>query len=107
LYFSGLIILVGAAVNAVLSNRSRDVDIEPAFGNHTDKDPDRERLAASLREVAANADTGDELVITTNGSEIRLPPPQRTRVDTNMISRTDDETVGIELRWTPQEMTEQ
>jgi membrane protein len=107
LYFSGLIILVGAAVNAVLSNRSRDVALEPITGNHTDSDPDRERLAASLRKVAANADTGDELVITTNGSEIRLPPPQQAGVDTDAISGTDDGTIGIELRWAGEKTAEQ
>jgi uncharacterized BrkB/YihY/UPF0761 family membrane protein len=32
LYFSGLVVLVGVAINAVLSNRSRDVDIRPVLG---------------------------------------------------------------------------
>ncbi|MUV58229.1 YihY/virulence factor BrkB family protein, partial [Halogeometricum sp. CBA1124] len=32
LYFSGLVVLLGAAVNAVLSNRSRDVNVDPVFG---------------------------------------------------------------------------
>lgn len=32
LYFSGLVVLLGAVCNAVLSNRSRDVSIEPVIG---------------------------------------------------------------------------
>ncbi|MDZ7731007.1 MAG: YhjD/YihY/BrkB family envelope integrity protein [Natrialbaceae archaeon] len=32
LYFNALIVLVGAAVNAVLSNRSEDVRIDPVIG---------------------------------------------------------------------------
>ena len=32
LYVSGLVVLLGAVINAVLSNRSRDVSIEPVIG---------------------------------------------------------------------------
>lgn len=104
LYFSGLIVLVGAAVNAVLSNRSHDVDIDPVVGNHTTESKhaatDRKHLVASLHEVAANADT-DELVISSDDVTIRLPPPRRATVDTDgAILGIGEETVGIELRWT-------
>lgn len=112
LYFSGLIVLVGAAVNAVLSNRSHDIDIEPVVGTHTADSEraatDRERLVSSLRKAAANADTGDELVIANGDFEVRLPPPQHATADAEEATLgIGDGTVGLELRWTPREPTEQ
>ncbi|HET7322710.1 MAG TPA: YihY/virulence factor BrkB family protein [Halococcus sp.] len=110
LYFSGLIVLVGAAVNAVLSNRSHDVNIDPVIGHYrtdTEHDTTRKHLIHDLHELAANADDGDELVISCNDSEIRLPSPQHATVDTDgAMFGIGDESVGIELRWLPREQTE-
>lgn len=111
LYVSGFIILVGAAVNAVLSNRSHDVNIDPVIGNYvTDSEraaTDRDCLVSSLREVEATANSGNELVITSNGTEIRLPPPQHaTTITDRMISKGSEETVGIEFQWQPQDTVE-
>ncbi|MFB6219997.1 MAG: YihY/virulence factor BrkB family protein, partial [Halolamina sp.] len=54
LYFSGLILLLGAVVNAVLANRSADVSVTPVFDGPAPvhdaegRDIDREAVAASL-----------------------------------------------------------
>jgi membrane protein len=102
LYFSGLIVLVGAAVNAVLSNRSRDVDIAPVVGAYTET-IDHSRLVAELEKVAASADGGTELLVTSDGSEIHLQAPHRTTVETDETDGDDATDVGIELRWLPEE----
>lgn len=69
LYFSGLVVLLGAVCNAVLSNRSRDVSIEPVIGGidsgHDERiNETREHLVASLRELDANLANGSELHVT-------------------------------------------
>lgn len=111
LYVSGFIILVGAAVNAVLSNRSHDVNIDPVIGSYvTDNEraaTDRDCLVSSLRAVEETANSGEELVITSNGTEIRLPPPQHaTAVTDRTVPKSGEKTVGIELQWVPQNTAE-
>lgn len=98
LYVSGLIVLVGAVVNAVLSNRSQDIDIDPVIGDHaTDSTRalDREHLAADLRNVAANVEEGDDLRIVVGATEVRLPSPRHA------MAETDDETLVLEFEWPP------
>jgi membrane protein len=111
LYVSGLIVLVGAAVNAVLSNRSHDVDIDPVIGTYTTDSThaaDRDRLAADLQSMAASAEQSDELRIVAGETDVRLASPRRATAETDDSTLgTDDETLTLEFEWPPRETTEQ
>ncbi|EJN58656.1 YihY/virulence factor BrkB family protein [Halogranum rubrum] len=109
LYFSGLVILLGAVVNAVLSNRSADVNIEPVIGGIRPSDkrdrPTRQEVVASLTELKRLLDRDEEVVISVGGKSVTLPSPQRYETDTES-SRLGfvDGTVGLELRWSPRDI---
>ena len=113
LYFSGLVILLGVVVNAVLANRSRDVDIDPVIGgvkavHRTHDSAAREQLIASLREAETNVSGAEEFVITADGKEVHLPPPRRITTDVEESKFTlGDGTAGLELQWTPEERIEE
>jgi membrane protein len=108
LYFSGLVILVGVVVNAVLSNRSADVDIDPVVGGvrptHKRDRPTRGEVVASLTELKRLFDAEEDVVISVGDESVTLPPPQRYETDTES-SRLGfvDGTVGLELQWSPRE----
>jgi membrane protein len=119
LYFSGLVILLGAAVNAVLSNRSRDVNVRPVFGGvdyDNSSGPTRTQVTAAVEalehaldrerdtDVAeTDTDTGDgrEVVVTVGDRRVTLPAPDAAvaRTDTGMLGGP----VTIELTWSPRE----
>ncbi|MFC7071313.1 YihY/virulence factor BrkB family protein [Halobaculum lipolyticum] len=108
LYVSGLVILVGAALNAVLSNRSADVSIVPVFGRRPDptERPDGDavvgdltRLRALLADTDGDADAGGAVTITVGDESVTLPAPERAAVDT--ASASGDGGVGVSLRWFP------
>jgi membrane protein len=104
LYLSGLVLLLGAVLNAVLSNRSRDVDIDPVIGG---VDTDREDLTAIIRELETALHGADGVTIVSGDTEARLPPPRRIHVDVEKAALSREErTVGLELRWAPRESTE-
>lgn len=75
LYFSGLVVLVGVAVNAVLSNRSRDVDIRPVLGgtprraSHdveaTATGVDRGALVTAIEQLRGDLRAGEAVTVTT------------------------------------------
>jgi membrane protein len=113
LYFSGLVILLGAAVNAVLSNRSRDVNVRPVFGG-VDYDgttaPSREEVTDALEALEhalvaeRDADTGDtdrEIVVVVGDRRVVVPAPA------GVVARTDTGLLGgpvtLELTWSPRE----
>ncbi|SEO27123.1 membrane protein [Halogranum amylolyticum] len=104
LYFSGLVVLLGAVVNAVLSNRSADVSIEPVVGGvrpaHDRERPTRHEVADSLTELKRLFDTDEDVVVSVGDQSVTLPPPQRYETDTES-SRLGlvDGTVRLELRW--------
>lgn len=116
LYFSGLVVLLGAVVNAVLSNRTRDVDVEPVFSvpesvaaasASGDLDAGLERIEELLREAG-------EVTVSVDGEAVDLPAPDRVSLEpggrsTDASPRTtpaaSDETdalggASITLRWT-------
>ncbi|WP_338729510.1 YihY/virulence factor BrkB family protein [Haladaptatus sp. DJG-WS-42] len=110
LYFSGLVILIGAAINAVLSNRSKDVNIEPVVGGirplEKQSDIDRTHLTERLAELDAllKREDIDELVVTADGTKITLPRPLNVTADTTESPlHLGDGTVGFEIRWSPRE----
>jgi len=86
LYFSGLVILLGAVVNAVLTNRSVDVSIRPVVGgiapslsNQNYSDEDVTNRLRSLEQHLAHA---DEVTFEVDGERITLPAPTSTAATT-------------------------
>jgi membrane protein len=110
LYFSGLVILLGAAVNAVLSNRSRDVNVRPVFGG-VDYDnsagPTRgdvtDAVEAAELALVTGRDGGrpTEVAVTVDDRRVVLPTPD------SVVARTDTGLLGgpivLELSWSPRE----
>ncbi|MWG35127.1 YihY/virulence factor BrkB family protein [Halomarina oriensis] len=108
LYFSSLVILLGVAVNAVLSNRSRDVSIDPVVGGVERGErrslAEREELVAELEELADRLDADPEtFVARIDDEEVSLHPPQSITLDTDPDFGFGDDSVALELRWTPRE----
>ncbi|WP_224448941.1 YhjD/YihY/BrkB family envelope integrity protein [Haloprofundus salilacus] len=104
LYFSGLVVLVGVALNAVLSNRSADVSIEPVIGGvrpeHTAERADKQELAAALTKLNRLLDAADEITIEVGEESVTLPRPQRIATETDgSLLRLRDGGYGLELRW--------
>jgi membrane protein len=112
LYFSGLVILIGVAINAVLSNRSRDVDIRPVLGGQprrADHDVaaaasgvDRNALVAAIERLRTDLRAGDPVTVATGEDSVSLPAPHEVVVDVEP-SRLPfvSDVVSIELRWSP------
>ncbi|MGN8216569.1 YihY/virulence factor BrkB family protein [Halococcus sp. PRR34] len=106
LYFSGLIILVGVAVNAVLSNRSADVDIEPVTraartnseGKKSDT-ADRQRIVEAVSRAERTLSEGGELKLVTNENDIRFPSPHRVVASDEDTESPADSSVSLELHW--------
>lgn len=112
LYFSGFVILLGVVVNAVLSNRSRDVNIDPVIGSKAsgyrseDEPSDYTELVDRIDQLEQLLDTADELVVTVDGEKVPLSPPQNVYTDTNTDNSwvgLQNRDVGIELEWLPRE----
>lgn len=89
LYFSGLVVLLGAVVNAVLTNRSVDVSIQPViggirptFGNSKFSDEDISGRLQSLEQTFAHA---DEITVEVNGERVTLPTPTSVDADTDDV----------------------
>ena len=114
LYFSGLVILVGVAINAVLSNRSRDVNIRPVIagvpregrrtGDGTDRPAvDRDELVAAVERLRNDLASAETVTVTVDGDPIEVPPPEQVSVDldTSVLPFVSD-SVSIELRWSPE-----
>jgi membrane protein len=108
LYFSGFVILLGAVVNAVLSNRSRDVSIEPVIGGEEggyrgERDQgDRAELVDDIDRLERLLDDGDELVVSVDGTQVSLAPPQHVYTETDSDGSwlgLRSRNIGIELEW--------
>ncbi|PYZ02802.1 hypothetical protein C8039_06390 [Halogeometricum sp. wsp3] len=109
LYFSGLVILLGAAVNAVLSNRSADVNIEPVVRrsfpakHHPDNDDVPRGAAGRTRHLpTVFARTGD------NHRRNRRRAYRYRLLGTATVDRSSDvlgldQSVALTLRWWPNE----
>ncbi|WP_394324903.1 YihY/virulence factor BrkB family protein [Halococcus salifodinae] len=106
LYFSGLIILVGVAVNAVLSNRSADVDIEPVTRpaqNNSESSrsntADSQGIVEAVHSVERTLSEGDEMRLISNGNDVLLPSPHRVVASDEDTASTADSSVSLELHW--------
>ncbi|MFC4357271.1 YihY/virulence factor BrkB family protein [Halobium salinum] len=108
LYVSGLVLLLGVVVNAVLTNRSADVNIEPVIGTHRPTpEPDRAdraMLVRSLGDLDGLLGRGRALTVSVDGESVTLPPPQRVATDTDSaLDGVGDPGLGLELRWVPRD----
>ncbi|MEF8757393.1 MAG: YihY/virulence factor BrkB family protein [Halobacteriales archaeon] len=110
LYVVGLVILLGVAINAVLSNRSRDVDLDPVIGGVPKRGPtsdvatSRTALLAKLDEVVeALEDPGDSVTVVVDGERVALERPQTASIDRASAVFGMDNSVAITFRWWPDE----
>lgn len=108
LYFCGLVILLGAAINAVLSNRSEDVNIEPLIGGVpkekvSEMDFDEAYVPeAALRRLqhCLNDSTRLKISLDSDADDIELPPPDIVTVDTDTSPLpVINDTAKLELQW--------
>ena len=108
LYVVGLVILLGAAVNAVLSNRSSDVDLDPVLGGtprRTRRDHgtvDRQTLVGNLEGLQRALDDASDTVTVEVGDErFELAAPDRAAIDQQDGVFGIDTSVGLSMRWWP------
>ncbi|WP_435099195.1 YhjD/YihY/BrkB family envelope integrity protein [Halorubrum sp. N11] len=107
LYVIGLLLLIGAAVNAVFSNRSSDVDVDPVFGGvarrsgRDESAVDRSELLGrldSVVETLAETDSGIAVQFE-DGSRIELSAPHTASVDRTSGVFGLDRAVSLTLHW--------
>jgi membrane protein len=106
LYVSGLLILVGAVVNAVLSNRSADVSVDPVIGGVPRENataPDRETVLAAVDELVGALDDADSVTVTVDGQEVAVPPPNSVRVTDRGEWLLGTGSVRVDVAWSPRE----
>ncbi|MFC7202250.1 YihY/virulence factor BrkB family protein [Haloferax namakaokahaiae] len=104
LYFSGLVILFGAVVNAVLSNRSQDVNVPPLFGGISPQEKahlaNRMEVATALEHLGRLIDgSDDDIEIHVGENAVRIPRPGKVVVDTDTNKFLPEGPVRLELRW--------
>lgn len=106
LYFSGLVVLVGAVVNAVLTNRSDDVNIAPVLGGNpkhelADGDDQQPVSERTLKQLTHNLEATTGVTITVdNGEQITVPAPEVVTVEVDAPAiREMTDTAALELRW--------
>ena len=100
LYVSSLVVLLGAVVNAVLSNRSADVSVQPVF----DGAPTPSGVAStpSADDLARVARATDADSLTLDGDEsVTVPAPAAVRVDhdTGTAVGDDESVTQVTLAW--------
>ena len=98
LYLSGLVILIGAAINAVLSNRSDDVDIRPVIGGIPpsaagDASSATASPAAAVPQLADQLSTASELTVTVDGDSTALPTPDSIDIGTGTATGAETDSV--------------
>ncbi|ESP88889.1 YihY/virulence factor BrkB family protein [Candidatus Halobonum tyrrellensis] len=99
LYFSGLVILVGAAINAVLANRSADVTVDPVFGTYTT--PERPSETEVVRAIESLEDLLVDpaaFTVSVGDCSVSFPAPRRVETDTN-ADFFGGRDLGVTLRW--------
>lgn len=105
LYFGGLILLLGAAVNAVLSGRSEDVE-DIAWGEHPGGDASENDapFVNPLKKLEGSFDGDTEVTLETGDTAVQLPPPDVANVRVTTVERPallggNRESGEIVLRW--------
>jgi len=105
LYIIGLVVLLGAVLNAVLSNRSEDVDIEPVVGGVDQRATSggsgvsRQAVLADLDAVSASLEEAEEITISVDGRSVTLDAPQAAYVERESGVFGLDDSVALTIRW--------
>jgi membrane protein len=110
LYFGGLVLLVGASVNAVLAGRSEDVagfawDAAPDSSGAGDPTADDAAFVASIEELQAAFDTNPGTVrFVVGDTDVSVEAPGEVAFDVDTIDRPDllggdRETAKVTMRW--------
>jgi len=109
LYIVGLVVLFGAVLNAVLSNRSADVDIEPVIdgvephGAGVQQRVSQRAVLAELDELTGTLEAGEELTVTVGDRTVTVAGPETWTVDRESGVFGMDGTVALTLRWWPED----
>jgi membrane protein len=107
LYVSGFVVLLGAAVNAVLSNRSRDVNVAPLVGGVARREgegPDHETVTDALdraETLLAGADPDTPVVLSVGDDSVSLPTPGDVATETGRDRLRPGSEVRLRIRWFP------
>lgn len=101
LYFNGLVLLVGAAMNAVLAGRSEDV---ARIGWGEEELVEGVAFAEPLSELCVALDTDEPVTVAVGETSVTLPPADERDCGVERIDRPDllggDEARGrLVLRW--------
>jgi membrane protein len=106
LYFASLVMLEGVVLNAVISNRSADVDVEPLIGGvpptYEEDRPsvERESLVDALTHLDSLLGEGKSLTISVGDDSVSLPAPQTHETDTEKkLFELGGGRLGLTLRW--------
>jgi membrane protein len=95
-YFNGFVILLGAVVNAVMTNRTRDVVIEPVIGDYRvglDSETDEE-IAIRLEDLEDALEGAEAVTVVVDDREVVLPVPETVTVE-----RDPERELGLEFEW--------
>jgi len=105
LYVIGLIVLLGAVINAVFSNRTDDVDIAPVVGGveqHASSETaaiSRDALLSDLETLTAALEDAESVTVTVDGESVTLAVPQAATVERDSGVFGLDDSVALSLRW--------
>jgi membrane protein len=105
LYIIGLVVLLGAVVNAVLSNRSADVDIAPVIDGVDQRATaggqrsSRQAVLADLDALRASVEDAEEVTVTVDGRSLTLDAPQAAVVERESGVFGLDDSVALTMRW--------
>lgn len=105
LYIIGLVVLLGAVLNAVLSNRSDDVDIAPLVGSVEARGPSgataasRQAVLSDLETLTAAFEDAKGVTVTVDEQSVTLAVPQSVTVDRENGVFGLDDSVALTLRW--------
>ena len=107
LYLSSLVVLVGAVVNVVTSNRSRKVNLRPVVGGRSFEEPEavhvRGELVSALESLEERMEHDERLLVRGDDEELSLPSANVVVVDADDGGVFRSGPVGIELYWFPRE----
>lgn len=110
LYVNSFVLLFAAALNAVLTNRSEDVDVQPFIGDHrpgtgrTFGEPlyagrERNAVRTRLETISDHLDEAEWLTVSVDGDRVRLPVPENVVLRSDDRDDFEDGTVGIKFQW--------
>ena len=109
LYFGGLVLLLGAAVNAVLAGRSADVgDVAWEAAPGGDPAGNDAPFVAPLEDLQGAVDDATEVRIGSGDTTVEVPPPHETSVTVTTVERPailggNRESGTVLLRWDSRE----